>query len=354
MFLRYRCTSIALGFFLFLGGCQTSYHKKKGISTGQPAEIMVITHKLTLEALEKSIHNMDVTDSITLEGEDATQKKYETRFNYVFMDHTTFSDEQTRFAALIMVVNMGKGAGGYDEELQGLSAAGKLGNNIKIFDNVWAEKQKVLAIRCDNDAELKKILTQYKKEINEIYTKAELEIGLTGFLAPNKYSDSLNQLLYGGYGFKMDISPVFALAQANQELVWFNQETPGFYRHLLLNIFKDSLSINTKEEAIANRDYFTKKYIKNREKTDIVVSKSSLYPISWERNVKLGKNTFDVLRGWYTEEGLYRRGVFARYFYHDKSNNRYVVLDGFIFAPDMRKNTMYRMFDITAASMKFN
>lgn len=340
-----------LGIF---SSCQSSHHKEKGLAAGQPAEIMVVTHDQSMEALEKNIHTLDFQDTILIDGDDPGKKKYENLYNYLFMNHKTFNDDQTRFAPLMLVVNMGKGAGGYDEELQGLQASHKIGKNIGIFDNVWATKQKVVHIECQNETELKQLLVQYKKELNEVFYKAELSIGMTGFLAPNKYSDSLNKLVYGGFGFRLDIAPLFTLVQANKELIWFNQETPAFYRHMLVNIFNDSIAINTQEEAIENRDYFTKKYIKNKEKTDILVSKSKLYPISWQKNVKLGNNSFDILRGWYTEEGLYRRGVFARYFYKDAANKRYVVLDGFIFAPNMRKNTLYRLFDMTAASMKFN
>lgn len=339
---------------VFFSSCQSSRYKEKGQPLGQPAEIVVITHEQNLEALEKDIHALDVEDSILIDGDDPAKKKYESCYNYLSMSHNTFSDDQTRFAPLMLVVNMGKGAGGYDEELQGLSPSQKIGKNIAVFENVWATKQKVIHIECKNAAELKQILTQYKKEINGLFYKAELAIGMTGFLAPNKYSDSLNKLVYGGFGFRLDIAPVFTLVQANKELIWFNQETPAFYRHMLVNIFSDSVAIENQQEAIENRDYFTKKYIKNKEKTDIIVSRSQLYPISWQKKVKLGNNTFDILRGWYTEEGLYRRGVFARYFYRDSANKRYVVLDGFVFAPNMRKNTMYRLFDMTAASMKFN
>lgn len=345
----------AIAFILIVAvGCQSNYHKTKGKSIGQPAEIAVITHENSVDELEPLISVLYENDSLAIDAENPDKKTYEHTFNFFFRDHKTFSDSVARYAPLMFVVNMGQGAGGYDEELRGLSEIAKIGTQIKVYENVWAKPQTVIAVTCKNAKELASVLAKYKKELNAEFVKSEIKNGLTGFMAPNKYSDSINKLIYGAYGFKLDIAPVFTLAQTNKELVYFVQETPAYQRHLFINIFSDSIKINSLETGIANRDYFTKKYVKNREKTDIVVSKSNMFPQTWNQNVKIGNNTFNVLRGWYTEEGLYRRGMFARYFYHDFANKRYVVLDGFIYAPNAPKEQMYRLFDLTAASLKFN
>jgi hypothetical protein len=245
-------------------------------------------------------------------------------------------------------------AGKYSSTLDKIDAVKTIsgrGFQLYIYKDVWAKNQTV--IRCET-----KSLTEDFKSLAESLEKEflenELQQGLPGNLMPNEYCDSISKIIQGKYGFSFKFPPQFRFEFSNPEVVWLWQETPRFYRHVFINIFSDSVLIDNPEKAKANRNYFTGKYVKNTEGTRVVVSESKMFPLTWDNQVKIGKHTVGILRGWYTEEGTFRRGPFARYFFHDKANKRIIAFDGFMHAPDMPKLPFYRTFDLMASSLTFH
>ena len=188
-------------------------------------------------------------------------------------------------------------------------------------------------------------------EISSLLYKYELSQGLPGNLLGNSYTDSLSKVIKANYGFSFQFPPQFRLAYNNTDVVWLQQETQKFYRHIFVNIFSDSIPLNDAEAAIKNRNEFSRKYIKNTEGTSALVSRSDLFPVRWLPNQKIGKNTVHILKGWYQEDGTFRRGPFVRYIFHDKPNHRFIAFDGFVYAPEQARLPFFRLFEILAQTM---
>lgn len=323
-------------------------------SEGLPGEVCVVAHEDILEQVKETFGtSFSVYDSTLLIAEKANERKYESIFSFWYTRHQAHEGNEKK-AETIIVVDADKSAGNWSKDLQIMKAAEAmdLGKNatLNIYKNIWAQPQTVAVIKIKSITDLKNVLQTHGQKISDIVYKYSISAGLNGTSAGNSYSDSVSKVIQNNYGFSFSFPPQFRLEQSNSELIWLWQETSTFYRHLFINIFSDSLPVNSLESAVANRDYFSERYIRNTEGTSTKVSRSELFPLRWEMNKKIGKYDVHVLRGWYTEDGTYRRGPFVRYFFHDKAAKRYIALDGFVYAPEMARLPFYRGFDIIAGT----
>ncbi len=324
-------------------------------SEGSPAEVFVVTHEDMQETVKNHLEkNFNRFSPILLKAEQAEKQEFEPSLQFWY-GRTESIEGIEKLSPLILVMEVdGKKAGKYSSKLEGrdiVKTTNGRGFQLYVYKNVWAENQTV--IRCETKS-LTEDFNPLAEAIEKEFLENELQQGLPGNLMPNEYCDSISRIIRGKHGFSFKFPPQFRLEFSNAEVAWLWQETPRFYRHVFINIFSDSVLIDNPEKAKANRNYFTGKYVKNSEGTRVVVSESKMFPLTWENNVKIGKNTAGVLRGWYTEEGTFRRGPFVRYFFHDKVNKRIIAFDGFMHAPDMPKLPFYRTFDLMASTLTWN
>jgi hypothetical protein len=349
----YKLISSAILFTVLFTACNRS--KDAGTlpeSTGSPAEVFVVSDESIKENVEAMFQSGYRRPSpILIIAENAEKQQFENSLVFYFGRHQSYSGAD-KHASLILVAEIGKQAGNYSDDLESIKPLEKLNGKeivLNVYKNVWAKPQTIFRLTTKK--------TTLQPEDAELLEKTiyryETVQGLPGSLAPTAYCDSVSRLIDGNYGFNFKFPPQFKLEFSNREVVWLWQETQRFYRHAFFNIFTDSSRIETAEQAIANRNLYTARYLKNDVGTTIKVSDSKLFPLTWEKDIMLGKHKAHVLRGWYTEEGTYRRGPFARYFFHDSANHRYIVLDGFLHAPEQMRLPYYRTFDLMAATIDF-
>jgi len=333
---------------------------------GSPAEVFVVAadqtsgvfacnhpaHEDQQEIVKTYLEkNFNRFSPILLIAEKAEKQEFEPSLRFWFGRPESIGGIEKQSPLILVMEVDGKHAGKYSSSLVGRDAVKTIngrGFRLNVYRNVWAENQTV--IRCKTKS-LTKDFNTLAETLEKEFLENELQQGLPGNLMPNDYCDSISRIISGNYGFKFSFPPQFKLEFSNPEVVWLWHETPRFYRHVFINIFSDSVLIDNTEKAKANRNYFTGKYVKNTEGTRVSISESKLFPLIWENNVKMGKNTVNILRGWYTEEGTFRRGPFVRYFFHDIANKRIIAFDGFMHAPDMPKLPFYRTFDLMAGSL---
>lgn len=347
--------ALLLVFITGISACTRKESDKLPPSEGSPAEVLVISHENHQEIVKATFENdFNRYSPILIKAEKAEKQEFEPSLQFWFGRPESI-DGIEKHAPMILVMEIDeKTAGKYSSDLEKKDIVKTIngrGFQLFVYKNIWAQNQTV--IRCETNS-LTEDVNSLTQTLEKEFLENELQQGMPGNLMPNEYCDSISRLIQGKYGFSFAFSPQFKLEFSNPEVVWLWQETPRFYRHVFINIFSDSVPMDNPNKAKANRNYFTGKYVKNTEGTRVAVSESALFPLIWENNVKMGKNTVNILRGWYTEEGTFRRGPFVRYFFHDSANKRIIAFDGFMHAPDMPKLPFYRTFDLMAASLSYH
>ncbi|NBP05168.1 MAG: DUF4837 family protein [Bacteroidetes bacterium] len=301
--MKFRIVSLVV-FISVISSCVKKEPTEFLPTEGSPAEVLIVTNEEQQDVVKSYFETKFNRFSPTLlKAEQAEKQEFEPSLQFWFGRPESI-DGIEKQAPLILVLEIAeKKVGKYSSQLvkkEPIKTINGRGFQLYIYKDIWAEKQTV--IRCETNS-----LTEDFNSLTQILEKEflenELQQGLPGNLMPNEYCDSISRLIQGKYGFSFAFPPQFKLEFSNPEVVWLWQETPRFYRHVFINIFSDSLPIDNPDKAKANRNYFTGKYVKNTEGTRVAVSESALFPLIWENNVKMGKNTVNILRGWYTEEG---------------------------------------------------
>jgi len=320
-------------------------------SDGIPGEIMVVAKEDQIAEIESLFAKyFQIKNENLIVSEKSGSGQFENKFNYFFVRHKAYEGTEKTAPNIIIWGN----AGQFSEDLDALKPSKTIQTGpfeIHYYKNIWAKNQLIAWVKKDaSNAEESTIKAIAAACTNYFY----LNETLPGNMLPSKYIDSINRLISDNYGFKLAIPSQFKLEMTNTEIIWLRQETTRFYRDIFINIFSDSLPIDSKENAIENRNLFCKKYLKNDEGTLVLVSTSPTFLSYFKKTTDLGNANTSTLRGWYQEEGTYRRGPFIRTFFHDKPHKRYIALDQFVYAPDMPRSMFYHTAEIIARSLTFN
>jgi hypothetical protein len=99
-----------------------------------------------------------------------------------------------------------------------------------------------------------------------------------------------------------------------------------------------NLNILNKSNLIAERNQFTKQFLRNTEGGWVEVTESGSFPFKIS---KIDTHILEV-QGWYSELNTTRRGPFIRKFLVDTKLNRTIVLDAFVFAPNQSRLPLMR------------
>lgn len=321
-------------------------------SEGMPGEVLVVTEDIS-EIKDQFGQFFTEVDSNLIIAEQADLMQFEKSISFWFAPSKSFEGSE-KLAPVILVL---KDAEKYSSTLNGLKPSKESqieGTDVALYKNVWANPQTAVYIDV-NAKELGELLKKdgFTKSLNSLLQEQIIGQGFPGSLSSNAYTDSISKVIESNYGFKFDFPAQFRLEYTNPEIVWLRQESNKFYRHVFINIFRDSSPINSVDAAIKNRDAFTYKYLSNTEGTKVAVSKSSLFKTRFTTEKIQGKEVI-VLRGWYQEELTFRRGPFVRYFFHDSKNHRYIAFDCFLYAPEQDRLPFYRLFEIMAQRFKIS
>lgn len=319
-----------------------SIPKTKPTSNGAPGKFLCIAQYDILATIEDNLPLLLGYDSMLNFPEKNIYNKFEFKYNVQFATEKEVDNPILEHANLIVVTSK-QHPSALAEKIKTLKPNWELGA-FQLFKNVFSQPQSILVVNLEQENETPRTFKTAAIQVQKALREAQVNMGLYDELKPDKTSDSLTRLIQAAYHIQLPLPSGFNIVQSNTELCWIFNDNNVFVRHLFINFFSDSVAIQTLEQAIENRNYFTKKYIKNSEGTRTRVSESSLFPIQWQE-VSIHGKTVKVLRGWYTEEGQFKRGVFLRYFFHDKSNKRYVAVDGILFAPEIQKNQQLRALE---------
>lgn len=367
-----------LPFFLFLTfalfGCKSKQEKLDTLEADVSA-VAIIGDEVYGEGLIDVFTNKFDTSNICkhLPLESSTTG-YESIFNYIIIQN---KDEHTMAKSNRIVVLIEGISNDLESDISGEPIkTGDLNfqktkiGTYKVFKDVWAIGQCAIQIELNDNllesiknskntdaitkANLIQIVSGIQKVVQECHDILKLE-GSIGYFESNsqelKYTDSIMKLLSSNYGFNFFVPNAFRIVQADSTFVWLlNIKSTGGYEAIMVNINQKPVDVSNLSSLIENRNQFTSKYLHNDEGTKIVVSESGAYNPFMGKPGLANNQPYNVLNGWFTELGTYRRGPFARYIYNN--GQKQVAIDWFASGSD-RYNSIKSHLDLIAQSFKF-
>ncbi len=218
-------------------------------------------------------------------------------------------------------------------------------------EDVYARPQKVAYLGGVSENSIMKQLSEKAPKFIKEYRALELKANQTRFkLSPNKET-----ILQDTFGIKMTMPSVYKVVKQEPNFIWIERQikkgTMGIIAYQMPSgHFSDGDQFM--DEIITMRDSIGKKYIPGPDpETDYMITEKAYTPFLFDAEID-GKKGAEM-KGMWEMHGYPMAGPFVNYIVNDKENNRLMVVEGFIFAPQTEKRN--NMFELEAIlkTMKF-
>ena len=207
-------------------------------------------------------------------------------------------------------------------------------SGVTITRDVYARPQTVVLIKGKTDQEITDQLLANLPKIMDAFNKEERREKL------RRINKSLlnDEAMENAFGFTIDIPSAYRIAKADDNFYWVrkgltNNKTMDlmFYSYPLDSINKTE---NTVLDIIKMRDVSIKNGIPGED--DIIMTTQNAYAPSLFQAIIDNKPALET-RGLWEIKSAYMGGPFVNYAIEDKVNNRYIVAEGYVYAPSLAK-----------------
>ena len=230
----------------------------------------------------------------------------------------------------------------------------KIENNsktsIKILDDVYAKPQKVVVVTGPSEEDIANEINANASKIQEAFKSEELkekqrQIRLSLF-NDKPIEDKL--------GLSIKFPTAYRIAKEDNSFFWIRKDIKTGSTNLMLyqlpyDAIKQSDSVvNT---IIKIRDSIGEKYIPGPSEGSYMITENAYTPFHF-KTVLDNKPTLETKALW-DVKNAFMSGPFINYAVQDKSNNRWVIIEGFVFAPSVEKRDYMFELEAIIQSVKF-
>ena len=247
----------------------------------------------------------------------------EPTFNINQIPPQVFTDFITR-TRTVLKIEMGKAAG------------------IAFRDNVYAQPQKVIVITGKTKQEIEDVLKENTPKI--IKTFRDIELRQRQRIIRKSLFNT--QVIKDKLGLKIEYPSAYRIAKNNDSFFWIRRDINTGTLNLMLYelpeeaIKKDSL-IN---QIVVIRDSIGKQYIEGPVEGSYMSTEMAYTPFHGE-TILDNKPTLET-KGMWQVKNAFMAGPYINYAIEDKINKRWIIAEGFAFAPSVEKRDY--MFELEA------
>ncbi len=210
--------------------------------------------------------------------------------------------------------------------------------------NVYAKPQYVAEIKGKTKDDIIKITKKHAEEIIKEIQKGDMAVFQKMHLSKNYYKPE-NVVFFKENGVEMRVPYLYQKSHDDKEYVWFVRDIPEGY----LNILVYTLPITSPEDEngeniIKARDE-KGHYIPGDKEGMHILTEKNFTPEKIETKLANLK-TYETRGNWYMTDD-FMAGPFVNYTLVDKKNNRLIVAEGLVYAPNIKKrNYMFELESI--------
>ncbi|MBF8149018.1 DUF4837 family protein [Winogradskyella sp. F6397] len=211
---------------------------------------------------------------------------------------------------------------------------GDIESTTKIVTNAFAKPQTVAVVGGKTDKEIIAQLKENKAKIIDAFTKEEVKEKQRRI----KLSLLDDTAMETKLGITINIPSAYRISKSDDSFFWVRKNLSNtktmelmFYEVPFETI---SVSDSTIVDIIKMRDEITKSKIPGED--GIYMAVEDAYAPSLFETIIDNKPAFEV-RGMWEMRGFTMAGPFVTYAIEDKINNRYLIADGYVYAPSLNK-----------------
>ena len=212
-------------------------------------------------------------------------------------------------------------------------------NKMNLVKNPWARPQIVTLISGED----KDVMGFYLNENQDLILRAYNENERTEKLRRISKSPNKNPDLARKFKISLDYPSVYSTVKDTTNFLWIEKEVLKGHLNLIVYTLPFKIDLKNIQKRIPQiRDSIGKIYVPGRLPNSYMITEKAYRPYYYLTNIRgleaiLTKGTWEV-------ENDFMAGPFVNYIVKDIKNNRYVVLEGFAFAPtESKRNYMFEL-----------
>jgi hypothetical protein len=296
--------------FLWIG-CKDSGSYKPNI-TGKMGEVMIVMDEKT----KKSAGGEYLIEMFKQEMQGLPQ--IESIFDLSVIPPTILSDHMKTWRNMLIVTISP------DVETEGV---------MYYTDNAWAKEQALMRIEAKNYDTFQQLVEKYEVRILGFFMSAERNRILTfNRQYPNV---QLMDDVKNTWGFEVGIPNGYRKnkPRTDKNFRWFSQESSSTSEALMIYSFEYIGEGTFSREYLLNkRDSVLRVNVPGAVDGSYMATELNL-PVTY-KSITINGHQAVELRGLWKVVGDLMGGSFVMYAHHDKKNNRVIVTDGYVYAPE--------------------
>lgn len=213
-----------------------------------------------------------------------------------------------------------------------------------IKNDQYARPQTVVVISGKTDQEIIDQLESHAAEVIKAFKKEELKENQRRI----KLSLMDDAPLEKAFGIKLNFQTAYRYAKQDKDFFWIRKDIPtGTMDFMIyevpLNTIKKGDS--TILDIVRMRDSVGEVHIPGPVEGSYMITEQAYTPYLYETTID-GRHAFET-KGIWDVKNAFMSGPFVNYAIEDKANNRYVVIEGYVFAPSVEKrNNIFELESI--------
>ncbi|WP_152285930.1 DUF4837 family protein [Flavicella marina] len=222
-------------------------------------------------------------------------------------------------------------------------------NSFQAEQNVYAKPQQIVKVTATSNEDLTEMLDLYKEQIISTFKNFDIE-NVQRSHRKNAYDQDAFQTL-NNLGLEMTIPKIFRKVDDTGDFLWLRQHLSGGIAqgdgtsNILVYSVPMPASKKGLVETISNmRDTIGKKYIPGRKENMHMITEKLYTPRVFQ--TELDEKSCYVTYGKWEVLNDFMAGPFLNFAIEDTENNRWVVLEAFVYAPSVNKRDY--MFEVEA------
>jgi hypothetical protein len=222
-------------------------------------------------------------------------------------------------------------------------------NSFKAETNVYAKPQQIVKITGTNEEALIEMLENYKETMISTFKKFDIK-NLQNSHKENAYESASFQTLTN-LGLEMTIPKIFKKVDDTGAFLWLRQHLSGGIAKgdSSSNILIYSVPMPESKKGLVEiiskmRDTIGKKYIPGRKENMFMITEKLVTPRVFK--TMLDEKSCYATYGKWEVLNDFMAGPFLNYAIEDVKNNRWIVVEGFVYAPSVDKRDY--MFEVEA------
>ncbi|MCF7566760.1 DUF4837 family protein [Sabulilitoribacter arenilitoris] len=328
MMRNFLLSTLAIVLFVSCGDKTSSNDRILFDSSGNVNHIsVVVSNELWNGSVGESIRNVLLTPIYGLPQD-------EPMFSINQIPTKVFSDFITRNRS-ILKIELGKETG------------------FKVTQNVYAKPQKVIVVSGKTKADVIKLIKDNSEKILQEFKNEELREQQRRISKSLYNAKVIEENLGLNIKFQTAYRIVKTTARKDEKFFWIKKDFKAssnvsgdlnilLYQVPLSAINRDSTLVT---QVIKMRDSIGKKFIHGTIEGSYMATEDAYTPFNSETIID-NKPAFETKGIWDLKEGTLMAGPFINYAIEDKINNRWVIAEGFVFAPSIEKRNY--MFELEA------